>query len=462
MPKLNDLRFATQHALDQFLKKLITAEIDNIIRIGDTTESALLRAKDFKSVVYPSVKPHRERRQIFESHRDLEPLQLKINSLLKDVFRYPYSWEAVKPILKHEFPGLYHQFDSASSWAEWRGDIRAMMHRLGGLINTDKPKRTVEEIAESDDIWELSKTERARVMQHLLKVSAHTTIVTQLVTLAKEHRTETDQLKAQHNESARRCLEKADVIGILATKIPEIIEVLGRINAKVVICEEAGEILEGHLINAIPPSCQHLIQIGDHLQLRPLINSYSLSIESDSGKKYRLDESMFEQLISQNLLPVVRLNVQRRMREDIADLLRCTLGEELQDHPAVAKYPDVLGMNRSVFWLDHSNPEAELGQNAKMPINDWEARMVQEIVCHLVRQGQYGTKDIVVLTPYPSQLYRLQQYLNSDFVTILCEEDKEDLAREGLAPNNREKPNRNQRSSVTGSAFKDALRVATM
>lgn len=90
--ELRDSRFSTQNALEKFLKKLLMAGIHNIISVGGSSKSPTIKAKDFKAVASSSIKPHRERRQIFESHRDLETLQPKLNSLLRDLFRYVYSW----------------------------------------------------------------------------------------------------------------------------------------------------------------------------------------------------------------------------------------------------------------------------------------------------------------------------------------------------------------------------------
>lgn len=70
----------------------------------------------------------------------------------------------------------------------------------------------------------------------------------------------------------------------------------GHIDSKVVICKEAGEVLEAHMLSALIPSVQHLIQIGDHQQLRPQINNYNLSLESQQGGLYQLDRSQFERL----------------------------------------------------------------------------------------------------------------------------------------------------------------------
>ena len=81
------------------------------------------------------------------------------------------------------------------------------------------------------------------------------------------------------------------------------------------IVEEAAEILEGQLVAVIPPSVQHLIMIGDHKQLKPLVNFHRLK------KHHHLDLSMFERLVNCNFL-YKQLVFQCRMRDEFADLLR--------------------------------------------------------------------------------------------------------------------------------------------
>jgi len=56
------------------------------------------------------------------------------------------------------------------------------------------------------------------------------------------------------------------------------------------ICEEAGEVLEAHVLASLSASVQHMVLIGDHLQLRPLVQTYELTIEGRKG--YRLNESV--------------------------------------------------------------------------------------------------------------------------------------------------------------------------
>jgi superfamily I DNA and/or RNA helicase len=46
------------------------------------------------------------------------------------------------------------------------------------------------------------------------------------------------------------------------------------IGPKVLLVEEAGQVLEAHILACLVPSVEHLICIGDPLQLRPTLNNY--------------------------------------------------------------------------------------------------------------------------------------------------------------------------------------------
>ena len=87
------------------------------------------------------------------------------------------------------------------------------------------------------------------------------------------------------------------------------------IKPSVMIVEEAAVILEGQLVAVIPPSVQHLIMIGDHKQLKPMVHFHRLR------KHHHLDLSMFERLVNCKL-PYKQLEFQCRMKEEIVDLLR--------------------------------------------------------------------------------------------------------------------------------------------
>lgn len=56
----------------------------------------------------------------------------------------------------------------------------------------------------------------------------------------------------------------------------------------------------------------------------------------------------------------VKLNVQHRMRPEIANLIRPTIYKELTDHELMFKYPNVMGINKNVFFITHNEYETNV------------------------------------------------------------------------------------------------------
>ena len=77
-----------------------------------------------------------------------------------------------------------------------------------------------------------------------------------------------------YDEECRKVLLKDDVIGMTTNGVAKFQSLIKSIDPIIIICEEAGEILEAHILSALTPSTQHLILIGDHNQLRPNIATY--------------------------------------------------------------------------------------------------------------------------------------------------------------------------------------------
>ncbi|KAF2672899.1 hypothetical protein BT63DRAFT_139280 [Microthyrium microscopicum] len=278
-----------------------------------------------------------------------------------------------------------------------------------------------------------------------------------------------------HEDVNRRILGAADVIGLTTTSLAKNASVLRSVNAKVVVCKEAAEVLEAHMLSTFMPSVQHLILIGDHEQLRPQIRSYDLfSIKSNQGKRYQLDRSLFKRLAGQSTgqhrIPITQLNIQRRMRPKISRLIRNTLYPKLVDHPDTKSLPNVPGMRKNVFWYHHTNPEAspQDGTEGKSHSNDFEVQMTSALVRHIIQQGVYKSSEIVVLTPYAGQLRKLQRALSRSFEVILSQADKVtrastqlEEARPKLQSNHLPHQRRDSEQSMQRK-HKQVLRIATI
>jgi superfamily I DNA and/or RNA helicase len=58
--------------------------------------------------------------------------------------------------------------------------------------------------------------------------------------------------------------------------------------------------------------------------------------------------------------------------------------------------------------------------------------MISALVSHLVKQGTYGSKDIVVITPYLGQLQKIKKRLANSFKIVVKDRDQEELKAKGL------------------------------
>lgn len=46
------------------------------------------------------------------------------------------------------------------------------------------------------------------------------------------------------------------------------------------------------------------------------------------------------------------------MRPEIADLIRPVIYKDLEDSDSVKQYPNVVGMAKNLYFIDHSEPES--------------------------------------------------------------------------------------------------------
>ncbi|KAK4236384.1 hypothetical protein C8A03DRAFT_45620 [Achaetomium macrosporum] len=240
-----------------------------------------------------------------------------------------------------------------------------------------------------------------------------------------------------HDDVSRQTILQADVVGVTTSGLARNIKIL----------RQAAEVKEPDLISALMPGVEHFIQIGDHRQLRPQIQNYlQFSLETPAGRAYQLDRSQFERRAVGEPglppLPVAQLNVQRRMRPEISNLIR-SVYPNLKDHDSVRNLPAVVGMRDNLFWLDHSHPEDSKDDGARV------------------------NTDIALLTPYTGQLQKLRAALNKEFEVVLSDRDRETLLKEGFEIKQQgeneedEKPTSGPRKAIEKKELSRAIRLAT-
>jgi hypothetical protein len=476
----------TNHALDQFLEHLLENGIRNVVRIGGQSQSKILEEHNLRRVSQLEGRTGHEGYLLHKTYESLASLEETINTGLDQLraLERGADWKHLKHHLSRHYSSIYHQFSEVDE----EGFKVVGPHPFERWRNSgshQEPRRAASQAAPLDNIEHirskalrnvhyLSQPERDILLQSW-KQEVYENTADELFEFVKEARSVQRQVTHIHDEGDRRALENADIIGVTTSGLAKRIHTLKHVSCKVVICEEAGEVMEAHLLSALLPGVEHFIQIGDHEQLRPQINNYSLSLESNQGALYQLDRSQFERLsVGQRgipAIPVAQLDIQRRMRPEISTLIRETLYPNLIDHPTTGQIPHVVGMRKDLFWLDHDNLQegGKSESHHKSHSNLWEVNMVHSLVRHIIRQGVYNSSDIAVLTPYTGQLQKLRATMRNDFEIVLSDRDQQALERDGFdmggtASRNEDTVNMmgNKQTPLQKVALSELLRVATV
>ncbi|KAL3705514.1 hypothetical protein TMatcc_009186, partial [Talaromyces marneffei ATCC 18224] len=458
----------TNHALDQLLESLLEKNVTKqIVRMGGQSKSESLKPYNLRELAKRFDKTKMEKGSLWTLHNSLETSEKDFSQI---GFREGISPARVMIHLRDSFPTHYNQlfgiekdgFQNAHS--DNPGKVFDRWRRSGGKASKDQIRNVGQ--LESISLVQMSQPERESLYAYW-QSQIQDDMQQELIGICLSHSRTKYEFDNIRSEVDLRCLSQADVIGVTTSGLARNLDMLRRLQSKVVLCEEAGEVLESHLLTALLPSVEHAILIGDHYQLRPQVQNYELSRENkNGGDRYSLDVSMFERLVETGSamgcgLPYSTLQTQRRMHPSIAQLVRETLYSHLQDAPSVSEYPSVEGIRKRLFWLDHREPEgnpsnAEAAATSRW--NDYEVTMTTALVNHLVCQGEYASGEIAVLTPYLGQLQKLRRRLSRSFAITLGDRDQDDLDKAGLQEDEEQAPTP---TAVKGTLLQN-LRVATI
>ncbi|CAD6574519.1 MAG: hypothetical protein ASARMPRED_006796 [Alectoria sarmentosa] len=436
----------TNHALDQFLEHLIDVGIEKVVRIGGQSKSNILEGKNLRVVSKGESKTKFEGYSVAMAIQAHETQEKKIKKILATLHgsQKRRDWANLRGYLSSTDPLIHRQFNEieedgfttvgGAPFDKW---AKEKLPKQSDGASTEPIKQLLAQARAN--VYSVSADDRNRLVAHWVDNIRDEKSNELFDEVKAADQSQLESMKV-YDEVDRRVLQTADVIGVTTSGLAKRIAALQHVRCKVVVCEEAAEVMEPHMLSALLPSVEHFIQIGDHQQLRPQIYNYNLSLESQQGLLYQLDRSQFERLSigerGRPAFPVAQLNAQRRMRPQISTLIRETVYPRLLDHDSTKNLPDVVGMRKNVFWLDHDHFEegARADQQQKSQSNLWEVDMTHALVRHIVRQGSYSSTDIAVLTPYTGQLQRLRAKMRNDFEIVLSERDLETLVKEGFHP----------------------------
>lgn len=127
------------------------------------------------------------------------------------------------------------------------------------------------------------------------------------------------------------------------------------------------------------------------------------------------------------------------MHPDISLFVKELTYPDLEDELGMTSRKRIEGLEGRVIFVNHDKPETRNGgvmdrrdYGAKSSKeNAFEAQMVLRTVRYVAQQG-YGTKNMVVLTPYLVQLRLIRNLLAREVDPVLSDLDSADLIRAGL------------------------------
>lgn len=306
-------------------------------------------------------------------------------------------------------------------------------------------------------VWALDKAARIRKMQDWTKQLLKERIEG-IGSLVDSYNRSASTMREAFDEKDAQIIKEKRIVACTTTAAAKYTKHLRNSTPGIIIVEEAGEILESHILTAMTPGTKQLVLIGDHQQLRPKVNNYALTVEKGDG--FDLNRSLFERLILAGF-PHTTLCLQHRMCPEISYLVRQLTYPDLQDAPSTSQRDPIRGLCGRVTFVDHRNPEFAASQiadrrdqgNSVSKQNIWEAHMILKIVRYVAQQG-YGTADQVVLTPYLGQLSLLRRELAKDNDPVLNDLDSFDLIKAGLmTPASAASSKRPIRLSTIGELF---------
>ena len=441
----------TNHALDQFLEKLIESDIIKdlecsgrnavnssckIVRIGGGCKSekvgeCLIRCFNSKERQGIVKKKPIGNATYFKSKRELQKLSKKIKQQMELLITDdPPSTEDlskfIPPVHYDQLRKLHTSIDTCIDvWLKGCNGVRYQLTlnncnslaktgcnnqeykndfaviKLRNRYTEQQIAYTTIEVESIDDINVLSLRKRKRLYHYWVRLYRNDRYNEVCRLIDEFNEIHTKFIKASNTKDAPS-LRNAMVIGMTTTGAAKHRHLLEELKPKIVIVEEAAEIMESHLIPCLSAATEHLILIGDHKQLQPKPQDYYLACE------YNLSFSLFERLII-NHIPHVTLTVQHRMRPEIAGLLCPHIYPILENDNKVTEYENIRGITTNMYFFDHKYKE-NIRRNSHSCYNVKEAKLVADL-CNYLLDQEYDPSKITVLAAYTSQVTELMKLI---------------------------------------------------
>ena len=263
---------------------------------------------------------------------------------------------------------------------------------------TDFPEDYVgdENVLFKKDLWKLSEIEKYHIIFIYLS-SGFEKVIEGMDRILEAINSLQRQKKVADEKNKVRVLKTQKIVGATITGASIQRSVIQKLAPKIVLIEEAAEVLEASLVAVLSTSVEKLILIGDHQQLKAQVDTYHLHQE------YNFHISMMERLVKIKF-PFERLLKQGRMRPEFSIMLK-DIYPDYQDFDGLEEknHPIKCMPVTSFFWT-HDFPE-EKERSVK---NHGEANMVVALALFFVASN-VDESNITILCSYRGQLQTIRR-----------------------------------------------------
>ncbi|KAK6519926.1 hypothetical protein TWF506_000220 [Arthrobotrys conoides] len=445
------------HVCDEFLENLLAMGVrtDHVVRLGsqysNATRSVTVNELSDESYLFNSVKNAMDSMRVH-----IDAAWNLVNQAIQELFVTPMAWEQIRQIAiryneaniqePEDRFGYISAFNVPEAWGKvvMEGDPKCILLTNDELFqlwaeNSRCPTGMDDYLTDDGrELWDMPPEERG-ILLGWFREALVTDQITGLINAVTMLNHQIDEFNRWKDTRLRYLFKEKRIIAATTNGAAKYLPIIADAAPKILIVEEAAQILESHVLAALHDKVEQIIMIGDHNQLRPRCETWEFQHNSERG--YDLDISLFERLVNEGF-PCDILETQHRARPEISRIIRTLTYPNLKDHKSVHRLDRVRGLQRSVTWMAHQYQESAadklVTRNTKMAkksskVNEFEADMVVSIVRYLGLQG-YANDHIVVITPYLAQVGLITKKMKErgECDVLLSQGDYHELVRAGI------------------------------
>ncbi|GAB1218500.1 hypothetical protein ATERTT37_007756 [Aspergillus terreus] len=244
----------TNHALDQLLEALIAKGVTSqIVRIGSRSKSERLQQFNIRQVAQNIDRTRLEKSSQWSLYGELKKYTKDFDALgLRETTTATRLQAYLRENYYQHYSALFGEDDDGYQIVT-NQDPQVEINKWLQDGAYDSPVvRSVDDLQMVNPL-QMCRPERQVLYEHWIQemtADMHDEVI-QLTASHAETKSEFDDIRDEVN---LRCLNEAHIIGLTTSGLVRNLSMLRNLQSKVVLCEEAGEVLEAHLLTALLPS----------------------------------------------------------------------------------------------------------------------------------------------------------------------------------------------------------------